>query len=626
MGWWVAMSAGIPFGNYLLKRRIARGGMAEVFLAVQKGPEGFERTVAVKRILPHLADVPQFQDMFMDEGRLAAQLSHPNIAHIYEFGSYRDNFFIAMEHIRGVDLGSVLMEGLSRPLPLEHVARIVAEVCSALNYAHHLKDDGGEPFGIVHRDISPQNIMVSFDGAVKVLDFGIAKAAHHVERTQPGVVRGKFSYMSPEQVVGHKLDGRSDLFCAGIVLHELCAAAPLFPRTDAVAAMQRIRKEPVPPPMRDGKVIPADLMKILKRALEKDAEDRYSTAADMQLDLERFLLASGQLSNSVLLGRYFSENYGALKEKEEARAASEPLREAEVFSTAGVEDGRPRLPKVEISGEIARHRRPGGEAETPLVEISGENEVTDVELFPVGDQHVETDAGTLEMPGKDLVPPAPPGPDGMHLAPTAMADAVPVTGQHEYSRRRVGILGGALGLAVIVAGATAGYIFTPELKPDPPKTPLAKGPIQAPPQAKPSTPESEPLPATFNSPAQDAGQDGSVVPFRGPDAAATEPREKKVPAPPQRTRVARGKGKGKARGWRGRAPRGEGYIYVKTVPWTQVYLGGRLLGITPLARVPMPVGRHRLTLKNPRGINRSVPVVIRKGKSTKVILNLGDGP
>ena len=249
------MSSGIPFGNYLLQRRIARGGMAEVFLAVQQGPEGFQRKVAVKRILPHLADIPQFQEMFLDEARLAAQLSHPNIAHIYEFGSFRENFYIAMEYIDGVDLGSVILQGLSSPLPLEHTARIVAEVCAALNYAHQLVDsDDGTPLGIVHRDISPQNIMVSFDGAVKVLDFGIAKAARHVERTQPGVVRGKFSYMSPEQVVGEQLDGRSDLFCAGIVLHELCAAAPLFPRTDAVAAMQKIRQEKIPPPA--GRALP----------------------------------------------------------------------------------------------------------------------------------------------------------------------------------------------------------------------------------------------------------------------------------------------------------------------------------------------------------------------------------
>ena len=303
------MSLGIPFGKYRLTRRLARGGMAEVFLATQKGPEGFERQVALKRILPHLADIPQFAEMFLDEARLAAQISHPNIAHIYEFGEQQGTYFIAMEYINGVDLSVVVLDGPRRPLPLEHGARIIADVCAALHYAHNLKSAAGTSLGLVHRDISPQNILVSFDGAVKMLDFGIAKAVHHAERTQPGIVRGKYSYMSPEQVEGKKLDRRSDLFSAGIVLHELCTGSTLFPRNDAVKAMYAIRNNEIPRPRRDGRELPQKLQQILDRSLTRHKEDRYEHAAQMQMDLEEYLRSADQICNSIVLADYFKEHY-----------------------------------------------------------------------------------------------------------------------------------------------------------------------------------------------------------------------------------------------------------------------------------------------------------------------------
>lgn len=307
------MATGIPFGKYTLTRRLARGGMAEVFLAMQQGPGGFERTVAVKRILPHLADVSQFLEMFMDEAQLAAQLSHPNIAHIYDFGAVEDSYFIAMEYIDGIDLSAVLLDCKINPLPLEHAARIIADLCAALHYAHQLKGGDGNPLGIVHRDISPQNILVSFDGAVKVVDFGIAKAAHHIERTNPGVVRGKFSYMSPEQAQRKTLDGRSDLFCAGIVLYELCTAEFLFPRTDAGEALKRIRQAEIPKIARNGESLPPLLDKIIQRSLARNRDDRFQTAAEMQLELETYLRSSSRISNTIVLGEYFTEHYRSLR-------------------------------------------------------------------------------------------------------------------------------------------------------------------------------------------------------------------------------------------------------------------------------------------------------------------------
>jgi serine/threonine-protein kinase len=337
------MSVGIPFGNYQLTRRLARGGMAEVFLATQKGPESFERTVAVKRILPHLADISQFVDMFMDEARIAAKLSHPNIAHIYEFGRVDDSYFIAMEYIEGIDLSVIILEGPARPLPFEHAARIIADVCAALHYAHSLDDKEGVPLGIVHRDISPQNILVSFGGAVKVVDFGIAKAAAHIERTRPGVVRGKFTYMSPEQVEGKPLDGRADLFCAGIVLYELCTCEALFPRTNPIEAMRRVRAADIPPPHRDGQSLPVQLERILRRALARRREERYRNAAEMQMDLEAYLRTASQISNSIILGEYFTTHYRKLRQQ----AAEAPEGTAAAKPATAKTVGPPRPPVSE---------------------------------------------------------------------------------------------------------------------------------------------------------------------------------------------------------------------------------------------------------------------------------------
>jgi serine/threonine protein kinase len=315
------MTKGAPFGKYRLIRRLAQGGMAEVFLATQHGPSGFERTMAIKRILPHLAAQPEFIQMFMDEARVAAQLSHPNIAHIYDFGQIDDAFFIAMEYIDGVDLSHVLFD--TEPIPFEHAARIVADVCAALHCAHTLIGPDGQPVNLVHRDISPQNILVSFGGVVKVVDFGIAKATFHVERTQPGLIRGKYTHMSPEQAEGTHVDGRADLFCAGIVLYELCTGRTLLPQDKPFEALRQILEEEFPRPLREKKPLPPFLEEIIHRSLAKKREERYPSAAAMQLDLETYLKSVPQISNTILLGDFFKTRYQRPRPTEELEQSSE---------------------------------------------------------------------------------------------------------------------------------------------------------------------------------------------------------------------------------------------------------------------------------------------------------------
>jgi serine/threonine-protein kinase len=303
----VPADGGIRFGQYLLLRRIARGGMAEVFLAQQRGLEGFDRRVAVKRILPHLADSPDFVKMFLGEAKLAALLSHPNIVHIYDFGKVEHDYFIAMEYVDGVHTGQIFKmadrdrERMSPTL----IARIGADAATALHYAHELTNANGKPLGLVHRDISPANIMVSYDGVVKLCDFGIAKAAAFSDAslTQPGQVKGKYAYMSPEQTVAAPLDGRSDVFSLAIVLWELLAGKTIVGRGDAVDAMRAIRDGKLPPLDKAAPGTPEPLVKAIHWGLETKRE-RRATAADLAQALESFIKASPELAGPMQLAQW----------------------------------------------------------------------------------------------------------------------------------------------------------------------------------------------------------------------------------------------------------------------------------------------------------------------------------
>src|SRR5262245_38384673 len=282
--------------------------MAEVFLASQRGPEGFERRAAVKRILPHLVESGDFVAMFLDEARLAARLSHPNIVHIYEFGKFQDYYFIAMEHVDGVDTNQMILEAHGSGLPPEIVARLGADAAAGLHHAHQLADGDGRPLDIVHRDVSPQNLLLSYDGVLKIVDFGIAKAAHHAERTRPGVVKGKFAYMSPEQVVGKTLDGRSDVYSLAIVLWELLAGRFAFTRENPGEAMREIRDGKLAPIETVRSDVPKELAAALGHALTKE-RDKRPNAAQFAVELESYLKGSTRLATAMVVSDWLKERF-----------------------------------------------------------------------------------------------------------------------------------------------------------------------------------------------------------------------------------------------------------------------------------------------------------------------------
>ena len=279
------------YGPYRLVKKIAVGGMAEVFKAKRTGVEGFEKVVAVKRILPHLSDNKEFVDMFIDEAKMVAGLTHPNIVQISDLGKIEKSYYIAMEYVHGRDLRSILRRAKERGLrlPLDLTVLIVSKVCSALEFAHRKKDERGRPMLIVHRDISPQNILISFEGDVKLTDFGIAKAASKASTTDKGALRGKLLYMSPEQAWGKPMDKRSDVFSLGIVFYEMLTEQKPFLGTSETSILETVRECRVPPPTTINDKIPEKLEKVVMKALERDPEVRYQDAGDMLRDLERVL-------------------------------------------------------------------------------------------------------------------------------------------------------------------------------------------------------------------------------------------------------------------------------------------------------------------------------------------------
>ncbi|MBI5509889.1 MAG: protein kinase [Deltaproteobacteria bacterium] len=275
-------------GKYEILTEIGAGGMATVYLARQRGPQSFEKLVVVKTIHPHLAKQEHFVNMFLDEARIAAQINHPNVIQVYDLGIENDTYFIVMEYLQGEPLNSVLETSITRstPLPPQYGARIVARVAEGLHAAHELTSMTGDVLDVVHRDVTPGNIIVNYDGRVKVVDFGVAKARGRLTQTEGGQLKGKLSYMSPEQIEGDRVDRRSDIFAAGVVLWEVLAVRRLFRHSSEAAVLAAIFSKRPKPPSHFRPSVPAALDAIALRALEKDPANRYQTAREMQIELD----------------------------------------------------------------------------------------------------------------------------------------------------------------------------------------------------------------------------------------------------------------------------------------------------------------------------------------------------
>ena len=314
----------IRFGKYLLMENIATGGVAQLFLGKIMGLQGFEKLVAIKMILPHLSGEKDLVNAFIDEAKLAALLSHPNIVQIYDFGLMENSYFSAMEYLFGKDLRHIFQKAREKeePLSLEHSLYITARICSALGYAHKLTDLQGKPQHLIHRDISPQNILITYAGEVKIVDFGIAKAAGQSSTTQHGSIKGKVAYMSPEQASGEKIDHRSDIFSTGILLYEMLTQKRMF-TGDTMEILDKVRRRDFEPAERAVDNLPPKLYKILDRALAQDVNQRYQSCGEMQGAVEECLFELSLRPDAQGLEEYMKKLFLQEMEAEGERICNE---------------------------------------------------------------------------------------------------------------------------------------------------------------------------------------------------------------------------------------------------------------------------------------------------------------
>ncbi|HZA50721.1 MAG TPA: protein kinase [Myxococcaceae bacterium] len=416
------LAPGTPIGKYVVRRRLAEGGMAEIYLASFRGPEGFEKEVVIKRIRSFLASDPQFVDMFKAEARHAAKLNHANIVQIFDFGVHEDSWYIAMEYVRGRslwDLNKRSRQVLSA-VPPTLVAHIGSDVARGLHYAHRLKE-GGQPLHLVHRDVTPHNVLLSFEGAVKLTDFGIAKAGNRL--TSPGMLKGKFAYMSPEQARGDEVDARTDVFALGIVLWEMLTGGRLFVGDSDVATLRAVQHSVIVPPARLNPAVRPELDAVVMRALERDPVRRYQTAQELERALRECVLRHAQSVDETDVGRF--------------------LRQVFAPDAAGVDGERAVDPSA--GGPQPPSAPESGPAPTPASESERRGAQT-VAL-------TERPAAVAGAPrGKITVPMRVPRPAAT-VTSTAIPPTVVATPTAPSRRSRVRIFAGAgAGVAVLVAG------------------------------------------------------------------------------------------------------------------------------------------------------------------------------
>jgi serine/threonine-protein kinase len=331
----VANQRVIRFGKYELIAHLATGGMAEIFLARQTGIAGFEKVLVIKKILPHLGREEVFVQMFLDEARIAARLNHQNVVQIFDLGCVEGQYFIAMEYLEGESLAEVVRQARRsrQNLPSMLAAGIAMQVCEGLHYAHTLVGPDGDPMQVVHRDVNPQNVFVLYSGGVKLVDFGIAKAAKRFSKTTTGMLKGKYGYMSPEQIMSKSLDARSDVYSSGVVLWEMLTSRKLFRQSSELEILKAITEKDTPPPSSVVSSLPEELDEITMKALKRSRELRYQSSGEMRMELSFMLRRKAEQSDTVAIGEYMQAMfYDRMQEKrrliKSAQSAGANLEEA----------------------------------------------------------------------------------------------------------------------------------------------------------------------------------------------------------------------------------------------------------------------------------------------------------
>jgi serine/threonine protein kinase len=574
------------FGKYQLFASLGRGGMADVFLALSRGPLGFNKLVVVKRLRSTLSDEASYLEMFLDEARLAARLNHPNVVHTYEVGEHEGAYFIAMEYLEGQPLNKIIRELAKRGEELEppQCARIVSDALLGLHHAHELKDYDGTPLRIVHRDVSPHNVFVTYDGQVKLVDFGIAKAGLSSTETEVGVLKGKVAYMSPEQAMGIELDRRADLFSMGIVLWELLTRKRLMQGDSAASTLHHILNSPI---ARVSSVLPRidpELDAVVAKALDKNPDHRFQDALAMREALERWIRVTGQNVRQEEIGERVSTMFDAVR--------ADVKRQIQQHMAAVATATSPQeLAQLSLDSLRRFH--------------SGMAPASSAALLPLGSASATGSGSGVVALGKE--------------EPLLPADPPPIA--NDRKKRRAVLLAfvllvlAALGaiafLLVKLANVPRGEIA---LERDAP-TETARATATIP---SATSPASGALTGVEPSPSASATVPASAAPVVSAIPKPTPTPVRSAPTQPAQTRSA-------PASLSPATPDEGGYFTFDTYPWSRVSENGRLLGTTPLIRVAMPAGPHTVVCENPdQSLRRVYSFTIKSGATFSIRLALGN--
>ncbi|NOZ85136.1 MAG: protein kinase [Deltaproteobacteria bacterium] len=578
---------GKVFGKYKLLAHLATGGMADIFLARQTGIAGFEKLLVIKRILPHLAREEFFVKMFLDEARIAARLNHQNVVQTNDLGCEGGQYFIAMEFLEGESLAEVMryVYKLKERIPPYIAAGIMLQACDGLHHAHSMVGPDGKPMRLVHRDVTPQNIFVLYTGGVKLMDFGIAKATYRSSHTTTGTLKGKFKYMSPEQVKNLPLDARSDVFSAGVVFWEMLTGRRLFSQSTELDILTAIAQQDAPKPSTVNPDVPGELEEIAMRALRRSREERYQSAAEMRMDLATAIKQSNEPSDTVAIGEYVRWLfYDRMVEKQllvkKALSHGADLGEALFNELPGA--GSDSSPSGQASDGLTPERS-SIKSETP------------------NEKEKEAAAGRPK-------------------------DSATGQGKAELWKTASLVLLGLIFLvsAILLLLEPWSKSVNDKVEPLPPLLFNNKATTNA---------DSVAGPAGATLKKNRIGEQG------GQDAEQNRAQKKHVEnksEQPDESRIS--KKKHEAISYKGNRAKNKrkrpekkfkkkhiekaglaapGKLRFDTIPWTTVYLGGKKLGVTPLVDVKLPPGRHVLRVVNEaKNINKKIEVQIREGKTT----------
>jgi eukaryotic-like serine/threonine-protein kinase len=594
----VATDAATSFGRYTLVAKLATGGMADIFLARYEGVAGFERPVVVKRILPQLAEDEQFVSMFLDEARIAARLTHPNICQVYELGRIEGRYFIAMEYLEGVPLTSILrqVEKVPRAGDLRLVAGLFTQACEGLHQAHELKDLSGTSLNLVHRDVSPQNLYVTIDGVLKVLDFGVAKAQFASSKTRTGTLKGKYAYMSPEQLRGEPLDRRSDVFALGIVLFGMVTGRHLFKRSTEYLTFKAITEEPLMRVAEFRDDVPPELVEVIAQALSRDREQRFATARALGDAVSRAILKVGPPLGQAALAEEVQALCGAeIAERRAFIARGGAPAEAgkdyvETVATRAVDqtvsDQRP-VPAFAVLPPAGAPAAPApapalAAAPTAILAPALAAAPTAILAPALAAAPTAVIAPALAAaPTAILAPAAAPAPEATPT-PTATLLPAPAAVATAARPRRSVLLIGAVAAVALVAAMVIWHV-------------ARRAPEPAPVRVPPETPTVVVKPASAPAPVAAASAPADGGPRLEPRASSP------VRRPPTEARASA-------------AAAAPGFFTVDSEPYATIYVDGKKLGDTPLFRVKVPAGRHRVRAVSARGGTQSFGVTISPGK------------